>query len=152
MVVSHARAPPPVPVSQCVTPQCVCFQDRPRVSREVAQATLRMTKWEVDADPKKYVYPKLRPEVNALGSGCFEEEAKPLPPGDNVYPFLGTNTLAKLEPSQPIGPMVGPSKPQCGHRLPLLAMGDEFKGLSPELADYNYKRTGAIMKGAKPGC
>ena len=47
------------------------------MSREVAQATLRMTKWEVDADPKKYVYPKLRPEVNALGSGCFEPTDRP---------------------------------------------------------------------------
>ena len=109
-----------------------------------------MTKWEVDADPKKYVYPKLRPEVDALGSSSAKEVTIPI--GDNVYPFLGTNTLSKLEPSQPLGPMVGPSKPQCGHRLPVLEMGDEFKGLSPELADYNYKRTSSIMKGAKPGC
>ena len=72
--------------------------------------------------------------------------------GDEVYPFLGTSTLLKVDPFEPTAVVLGPSKPISGDRLPVLPPGDECVNLSAELADYNWKRTASIMKGAKAGC
>ena len=70
--------------------------------------------------------------------------------GTEAYPGLG-RPMAKTMGAPTPFPVSGASQPPCGHRA-TDHTSDKFAGLSPEMATYNYNRTSAIMKGARPGC
>lgn len=105
-------------------------------------------------DASRYLLPSLKAEVNH-----FQGTPAIVPAGTDskfhasAYPMMGLGGRSDIgEPGAPPPvPVCGPSMPKCGTR-PTDPVANPFVGLSLEMADYNYKRTQAIMKGARPGC
>ena len=100
-------------------------------------------------DAAKFLLPSLKAEVNAFKS--VEQPVNFL--HASPYPMMGLNSRPDKGPTgaAPPKPVSGPSMPKCGAR-PTAPKEDPFVGLSLEMAAYNYNRTTAIMKGARPGC
>jgi hypothetical protein len=102
------------------------------------------------------VLPRCRAEVAAKEAAPYRLDAPQVGQHMDVYPPLGIGrqpAAAEAAAAKAgVVPMVvcGPCKPQCGSRS--LADGQEFIGLSREVAVYGNVRTGAIMKGARKGC
>lgn len=122
--------------------------------RTAVHSLLIMAQWGV---PKGVgVLPRCRAEVAAKEAAPYRLDAPQVGQHMDVYPPLGIGrqpaAAAAAAAKAGIVPMVvcGPCKPQCGSRS--LADGQEFIGLSREVAVYGNVRTGAIMKGARKGC
>ena len=101
-------------------------------------------------DASRYLLPSLKAEVNHFAQGATATESKF---HASAYPMMGLGGRPDIAPpgAPPPVPVCGPSMPKCGTR-PTDPVANPFVGLSLEMADYNYKRTQAIMKGARPGC
>ena len=113
-----------------------------------------MTKWGEDRTLASFIQPNHRPEVAASDTSPFRlDVSQRIEQGVDPYPFLAQRTTRIDSVAEPSGPRIGPSMPISGYRLDSdRVKKDPYDKLSVGLSDYNYKRTMAIMKGARAGC